>query len=238
MAARAAGGRSRGGRARVVRTSGRLSLGAHARHRRRRGRARRRLRRRARPLAARRRPEPPEAWLLTAARRRLLDRWRHGRVRGRAPSADARDRPRGRARAPRRGGEPSRRAAEADVRLRAPGDRCGVRTPLMLQTVLGLDAARDRPAFLVAPATMGQRLVRAKRKIRAGRHPLRSSRARRAAGAARGGAGGDLRGLRHRLGRCRRHRRAARGLADEAHLARARPARLLPSEPEASGCSP
>jgi RNA polymerase sigma-70 factor (ECF subfamily) len=39
-------------------------------------------------------------------------------------------------------------------------------TPLMLQTVLGLDAARIAQAFLVPPATMGQRLVRAKRKIR------------------------------------------------------------------------
>jgi RNA polymerase sigma-70 factor (ECF subfamily) len=41
-----------------------------------------------------------------------------------------------------------------------------VRTPLMLQTVLGLDAAQIGAAFLVAPATMGQRLVRAKAKIR------------------------------------------------------------------------
>ena len=36
----------------------------------------------------------------------------------------------------------------------------------MLQTVLGLDAARIASAFLVAPATMGQRLVRAKTRIR------------------------------------------------------------------------
>ena len=36
----------------------------------------------------------------------------------------------------------------------------------MLQTVLGLDAARIASAFLVAPAAMGQRLVRAKTKIR------------------------------------------------------------------------
>ena len=41
-------------------------------------------------------------------------------------------------------------------------------TPLMLQTVLGLDAARIAQAFLVSPATMGQRLVRAKTKIRDG----------------------------------------------------------------------
>ncbi len=41
-----------------------------------------------------------------------------------------------------------------------------VRTPLMLQTVLGLDAAQIGAAFLVAPATMGQRLVRAKSRIK------------------------------------------------------------------------
>ena len=41
-----------------------------------------------------------------------------------------------------------------------------VHTPLMLQTVLGLDAARIARAFLVAPPAMGQRLVRAKAKIR------------------------------------------------------------------------
>jgi RNA polymerase sigma-70 factor (ECF subfamily) len=38
--------------------------------------------------------------------------------------------------------------------------------PLMLQTVLGLDAARIAACFLVSGATMGQRLVRAKRKVR------------------------------------------------------------------------
>jgi len=44
----------------------------------------------------------------------------------------------------------------------------GMHTPLMLQTVLGLDAARIAQAFLVSPTTMGQRLVRAKTKIRDG----------------------------------------------------------------------
>jgi RNA polymerase sigma-70 factor (ECF subfamily) len=44
----------------------------------------------------------------------------------------------------------------------------GMHTPLMLQTVLGLDAVRIAHAFLVSPTTMGQRLVRAKTKIREG----------------------------------------------------------------------
>ena len=47
-------------------------------------------------------------------------------------------------------------------------------TPLMLQTVLGLDAARIAHAFLVSPTTMGQRLVRAKTKIRSRRHSIRN----------------------------------------------------------------
>ena len=41
-----------------------------------------------------------------------------------------------------------------------------VRAPLMLQTILGLDAAAIASAFLVSPAAMGQRLSRAKAKIR------------------------------------------------------------------------
>jgi RNA polymerase sigma-70 factor (ECF subfamily) len=45
--------------------------------------------------------------------------------------------------------------------------------PLMLQAILGFDAAAIASAFLVAPATMGQRLVRAKTKIRQARIPFR-----------------------------------------------------------------
>jgi RNA polymerase sigma-70 factor (ECF subfamily) len=47
-----------------------------------------------------------------------------------------------------------------------PAIDSAMHTPLMLQTVLGLDAARIASAFLVSPTTMGQRLVRAKTKIR------------------------------------------------------------------------
>jgi RNA polymerase sigma-70 factor (ECF subfamily) len=47
-----------------------------------------------------------------------------------------------------------------------PGIEPGVRAPLMLQVVLGFDAATVASAFLVAPTTMGQRLSRAKAKIR------------------------------------------------------------------------
>jgi predicted RNA polymerase sigma factor len=41
-----------------------------------------------------------------------------------------------------------------------PAIDAAARTPLMLQTVLGVDAARIASALLVSPAAMGQRLVR------------------------------------------------------------------------------
>ena len=45
--------------------------------------------------------------------------------------------------------------------------------PLMLQAVLGLDAATIASAFLISPTSMGQRLVRAKTKIRQSGIPFR-----------------------------------------------------------------
>jgi len=54
-----------------------------------------------------------------------------------------------------------------------PAIEAGVRAPLMLQTILGFDAAAIASAFLVAPATMGQRLVRAKSRIRQAGIPFR-----------------------------------------------------------------
>jgi RNA polymerase sigma-70 factor (ECF subfamily) len=54
-----------------------------------------------------------------------------------------------------------------------PAIDSSVRAPLMLQTVLGFDAASIASAFLVAPATMGQRLVRAKTRIRQAGIPFR-----------------------------------------------------------------
>jgi RNA polymerase sigma-70 factor (ECF subfamily) len=49
----------------------------------------------------------------------------------------------------------------------------GIRAPMILQTILGFDAATIASAFLVSPATMGQRLVRAKSKIRQAGIPFR-----------------------------------------------------------------
>jgi RNA polymerase sigma-70 factor (ECF subfamily) len=110
-------------------------------------------------------PEKPEAWLLTAARRRLLDA---GRRAGTAVAAAPElVRAAGDAAAPE---DPDR---IPDHRLAlllacaAEEVEPAIRAPLMLQCVLGLDAARIASAFLVPPATMGQRLVRAKRRIAA-----------------------------------------------------------------------
>lgn len=50
--------------------------------------------------------------------------------------------------------------------MRPPRDRPRIRASLILQTVLGFDAAAIASAFLILPATMGQRLVRAKSKIK------------------------------------------------------------------------
>lgn len=110
-------------------------------------------------------PNKPEAWLLAAARRRLVDCARHAKVEVGA----ACDLTRVIATA---GEQASSEPIFPDERLKLlfvcahPAIDEGARTPLMLQTVLGLDATRIASAFLVAPATMGQRLVRVKAKIR------------------------------------------------------------------------
>ena len=110
-------------------------------------------------------PASPEAWLLTAARRRALDAARRGRTRREAQ-------PRLNAMIEELEAEQSARRTIPDDRLRLifacahPAIDAAARAPLILQTVLGFDAAAIASAFLVAPAAMGQRLVRAKHKIR------------------------------------------------------------------------
>jgi len=107
-------------------------------------------------------PANPDAWLLTAARNRLRNEARHRAVADTAHQHLA---------------VLSDEAQQSDDEL--PDERLkllfvcahpaidpAIRTPLMLQTVLGLDAAQIGAAFLVPATTMGQRLVRAKTKIR------------------------------------------------------------------------
>src|SRR5262245_63318647 len=47
-----------------------------------------------------------------------------------------------------------------------PAIESGIRAPLMLQVVVGLDAKIIASAFLTSSAAMGKRIVRAKSKIR------------------------------------------------------------------------
>ena len=89
-----------------------------------------------------------------------------------------------------------------------PAIDASVRAPLMLQTILGFDAATIASAFLVPPATMGQRLVRAKNRIRQAGIP-QDPRPRRARRTAKLRARGDLCCLCRRLDRSRRHQRQA-----------------------------
>jgi RNA polymerase sigma-70 factor (ECF subfamily) len=109
-------------------------------------------------------PDRPEAWLLTAARRRLVDGVRHAGVVAAAEADLAMliDAPAHRGAAV---AVPDERLALLFVCAHPAIDETA-RTPLMLQTVLGLDAGRIASAFLVAPRTMSQRLVRAKAKVR------------------------------------------------------------------------
>jgi RNA polymerase sigma-70 factor, ECF subfamily len=117
-------------------------------------------------------PESPEAWLLTAARRRAIDavRRKQSAATGEGHLILMTEELEEAASDP---------AAIPDRRLALmfacahPAIEASIRAPLILQCVLGFDAGAIGSAFLVAPATMGQRLVRAKTKIRAAGIPFR-----------------------------------------------------------------
>ncbi len=111
-------------------------------------------------------PQNPEAWLLTAARRSFIDLVRHRQIAEASEPTLALLREEFK--------EPNMTLSPEfpDERLKLlfvcahPAIDPAMHTPLMLQTVLGLDAVRIAHAFLISPTTMGQRLVRAKTKIR------------------------------------------------------------------------
>lgn len=108
-------------------------------------------------------PSNPDAWLLTVARNRVLNVRRHEAV---ALNAINEVLTRLEERTSDTDTLPDQRLALMFV-CAHPAIQADIRTPLMLQTILGLDAARIASAFLVSPTAMGQRLVRAKAKIKA-----------------------------------------------------------------------
>jgi predicted RNA polymerase sigma factor len=108
-------------------------------------------------------PVNPEAWLYTVARNRLRDAWKSAAYRRSVPLD----------------GDDYADPEEVDLAQTFPDRRLelmlvcahpaispSIRTPLMLQAVLGVEAAAIAAAYAVEPATMAQRLVRAKKRIR------------------------------------------------------------------------
>jgi RNA polymerase sigma-70 factor (ECF subfamily) len=116
-------------------------------------------------------PANPEAWLLTVARRRTIDMYR-GRRRDEMASEEMRVMTDGLEAAGREAEIPDQRLALMFA-CAHPAIEASVRSPLILQTVLGLDANKIASAFLMSPAAMSKRLVRAKDKIRQAGIPFR-----------------------------------------------------------------
>ncbi len=182
-------------------------------------------------------PSNPEGWLMTVARRKIIDVARRQAHR-RDAAGDLQL----------LAEELDTTAADTEIAQQIPDQRlalmfacahpaidAGIRAPLILQVVLGLDAATIASAFLMSPAAMGQRLVRAKNKIRHARIPFRLPQREE---------------LRHRLDTVLDAIYAAfaegwidaagtdvarRDLADEAIFLGRLVTELLPSEPEALG---
>jgi RNA polymerase sigma-70 factor, ECF subfamily len=114
-------------------------------------------------------PDAPAAWLLTVARNRAIDRVRHQRTgEAKLQLLGVREE------------QPSMIDPGADALIEVGDERLSMlftcchpalaldaRVALTLQAVGGLTAAEIARAFLVPESTMAQRLVRAKRKIRA-----------------------------------------------------------------------
>jgi RNA polymerase sigma-70 factor, ECF subfamily len=109
-------------------------------------------------------PGNPDAWLLTVARRRHIDavrQWQGRRVADEPP-----------ARVDDVGVLEAALDDIPDQRLALmfacahPAIERATHAPLILQTLFGLSAAEIAAAFLVSPATMSQRLVRAKTRIK------------------------------------------------------------------------
>lgn len=178
-------------------------------------------------------PVNPEAWLLTVARRKLIDQARRKQTSAiddedveriaDIPASDAHSEE-----------IPDRRLALMFA-CAHPAIDASVHAPLILQVVLGLDAKTIAAAFLASPAAMGKRLVRAKEKIRQAGIPFRIPGREELAGrlavvldaiyAAFSEGWGDATGA----------DRTRRDLTEEALFLARLVTDLLPAEPEALG---
>jgi predicted RNA polymerase sigma factor len=112
-------------------------------------------------------PDNPEGWLLTVARNRQRDLYKSAAHRTSTELEDT-------------------HAVLDNIDLETipdkrlellfvcahPAVEAGIRTPLMLQTVLGFESAQIAAAFVVPAPAMAQRLVRAKQRIRVARIPF------------------------------------------------------------------
>ena len=116
-------------------------------------------------------PTNPEGWLLTVARRKTIDAARR-RGTGEAATAQLQILAEGLDAAGSGEEIPDRRLALMFA-CAHPAIETSVRAPLMLQVLVGMDAKTIASAFLMSPAAMGKRLVRAKDKIRQAGVPLR-----------------------------------------------------------------